>query len=454
VPASGITAFDVDVVEPIGVFGAQAYERVRGTVRGHVASHEDVLGLDRLASPHEYRAEFEVLRAVDEAGRGAVVVDAENRGGASILGALTGVQSRGTPPSASVYPIGMGERCLFDTGVAYARVQWQTGVCPDVPADAQGVGLVIVRDFGRALAGDFTTRVIAGGSQSAWFVNTLVAEGFNVDPETGGGVFDRAFAHLSAGNWLALNRLADDGRPQYPYVRPERPPLTAREILTRPETDPFYVDVTSYTDYYRLRGSVFASAPLPIRARHYDLPAPHGPGDPAWASLVFDSLGCNGGVEVPLNPVQSTPYVRALLAALVADPEALPPSCSFELGPAPPPSPHFHALAGVELQVPRVDADAHPIGGVRIPDAELPLGRPEPVALPPCSMRSIDDGCGNFGGWQPYGAAQLTARYGSADDYAARYAAIVDGLVVDGFVLPRDRDPLVASGHRAFDAAT
>jgi Alpha/beta hydrolase domain len=451
---SGLTAVDVDAVDDLGVFGDGPYERVRGTVRGLVARHDDVLGLDRLPSPYEYRAEFEVLRAVDRARHGAVVVDAENRGGASVLGVLAGVQSRGTSPSASTYPPGMGAGCLFDTGVAYARVQWQTGVCASVPGDAQGVGLTIVRDFGRLLADDFPTRVLAGASQSAWFVNTLVAEGFNVDPVTGRGVYDRTFSHLSAGNWLALNRLADDGAPQYPYVRPERSPLTAGEILTRPDSDPFYVDVTSYTDYYRLRGSVFASAPLPERARHYDVPAPHAPSDPAWISLVFESLGCNGGVEVPLNPVQSTPYVRALLAGTVGDPHELPPSCWFELGPAPPPSPHFHGLAGVELRVPRVDDDAHPLGGIRIPDAELPLGRPEPVALSPCSMRSIDDGCGNFGGWQPYDAAHLAARYGSADEYAARYAAIVDGLVAAGFVLPRDRDTLVRAAHRAFGAAT
>jgi hypothetical protein len=199
---------------------------------------------------------------------------------------------------------------------------------------------------------------------------------------------------------------------------------------------------------------VFASAPLPERARHYDVPAPHAPGDPAWTSLVFESLGCNGGAEVPLNPVQSTPYVRALLAGLVGDPDSLPPSCWFELGPAPPASPQFHGLPGVELRVPLVDDDAHPLGGIRIPDAELPLGRPEPVALSPCSMRSIDDGCGNFGGWQPYGAEHLAARYGSADEYASRYATIVDGLVAGGFVLPRDRDEVVRTAHRAFGAAT
>ncbi len=99
-----------------------------------------------------------------------------------MLGSVTGVGLRGSPPSATTYPEGMGEGCLFDTGLSYGRVQWQTEHCASVPDDAQGIGLVIVRDFGRHLADDFDVRVIGGASQSAWFVNTLIAEGFNVDP--------------------------------------------------------------------------------------------------------------------------------------------------------------------------------------------------------------------------------------------------------------------------------
>jgi hypothetical protein len=451
---SGITAVDVAGVDDIGVFADVPYERVWGSVRGEVAPPEDVVGLDRLPSPYQYESEFEVLRPVDREQRSVVLVDAENRGGPSMLGLVTGVPLRGSPPSAVTYPLGMGDGCLFDTGLAYARVQWQTEHCASVPPDAQGIGLVIVRDFGRQLADEFGRRILAGASQSAWFVNTLIAEGFNVDPVDGTGVYSGALSYLSAGNWLALNRLADDGAPQYPYVRPARAPLTAAEILSRPESDPFFVDITSYTEYYRLRGSVFAAAPLPVRARHYDFPAPHGPGSAEFASVVFGAMGCNGGVEIPLNPIQSGAYARALLVGLVADPDALPPSSWFELGPAPDPSEYFNALPGVALQVPRVDADAQPIGGVRFPDVELPLGRAEPVALPPCGASSITDGCGNFGGWQPFSASELGHRYGSVDAYADRYAELTDGLLADGFVLSRDRADLIRAARRHFTRAT
>src|SRR5207253_3217044 len=162
----------------------------------------------------------------------------------------------------------------------------------------------------------------------------------NVDPVDGRAVYDGAFAHLSGGNWLAVNRWGDDGAPQAPYVRPNGVPVPAAELLTRPGSDPFLVEISSYTDYYRLRASRSA-------------------------------------------------------------------------GPPPPASEHFNALPGVQLRVPLVDADAQPIGGVRLPDAELPLGRAEPVALSPCGTASIDDVCGNFGGWQPFAADELVARYGA-----------------------------------------
>ena len=450
VTASGVTGVDVHDVVDLGQFGTLAFERVRGVVHGVVGGDEDVVGLDGLATPYAYAAEFEVLRPVDPDARTTVVVDAENRGGPSVLGLVTGVQVRGQPPSGSTYPAGMGPGCMFDTGISYARVQWQTKHCASVPDHAQGIGLVIVRDFGRWLSADFERRVIGGASQSAWFVNTLIAEGFNVDPDDGSGVYDAALAYLSAGNWLALNRLADEGAPQYPYVRPARSPLTAPEILSRPESDPFYVDVTSYTEYYRLRGSVFASSPLPARARHYDMPAPHGPGNPQWASMVFASMGCNGGVEIALNPIQSGPYARALFTTLLSDPARLPPSAWFELGPAPEASECFHALVGTALQVPRVDEDAQPIGGVRLPDAELPTGRAEPPALSPCGASSIDDGCGNFGGWQPFSARELARRYGTVDDYLQRFAEIADGLIAQGFLLERDRDAVLHAGRQQF----
>ncbi len=293
-------------------------------------------------------------------------------------------------------------------------------------------------------------------------MNTFVGEGFNEDPDSGTGVYGAAFAYLSGGNWLAVNRWGDDGTPQAPYARPAGVPVPAAELLTRPESDPFLVEISSYTDYYRLRASRSADAPLPTRCRHYDFPSPHAPGGVVPADTVFGLLRCNGGREVPMNPIGAGPSVRAALlglfrtvgaTALPGEVPGLPPSVFFTLGPAPPSSAHFNGLPGVVLRVPVIDADGMPVGGVRFPDAELPLGRPEPVALSPCGTRSIDDVCGNFGGWQPFPADELRERYGTADAYAARASQVYDALVADGFALASEGERAVADARRAFSAA-
>ena len=418
---------------------AEGWERVRGSVSGTAHPGDGVVGLD---AGHAWRADFEVIGPAGRGAHDAVLVDVENRGGRSTHDMIAPEVRAGR--------------------LAYARVQWQVGHAAGVPQDAQGVGLVILRDFGRWLREQFRVLVLAGASQSAWCVNTFVAEGFNEDPDHGRGVFDGAFAYLSGGNWLAINRWGDDGAPQAPYARPDGEPAPAATLLTRPGSDPFLVEISSYTDYYRLRASCSADAPLPARARHYDFPSPHAPGTLVPAEAVFGMLKCNGGTEVPMNPIGAGPSIRATLLGLFrevgattlpADVPALPPSVFFTLGPAPPPSEHFNALAGVELRVPLVDADAQPVGGVRFPDVELPLGRAEPVALSPCGTQSIDDVCGNFGGWQPFAPHELLTRYRSVDEYADRWAAAYDVLVEQGFALASERKPAVAGARSTFEAA-
>ena len=59
----------------------------------------------------------------------------------------------------------------------------------------------------------------AGVSQAAWFVNSFIAEGFNVDPETGRGVYQGAFTRNGNGVVLAINGHAADRFP----VGSERP---------------------------------------------------------------------------------------------------------------------------------------------------------------------------------------------------------------------------------------
>jgi hypothetical protein len=75
------------------------------------------------------------------------------------------------------------------------------------------------------------------------------------------------------------------------------------------------------------------------------------------------------------------------------------------------------------------------------------------VSVPPVATRSITDTCGNFGGWRPFTAAELTARYGSADRYVAAYGQLLDRLVARGRVLASDRAVVLAFVRSRYQSA-
>ncbi|WP_040339707.1 alpha/beta hydrolase domain-containing protein [Candidatus Blastococcus massiliensis] len=471
--SSAITAVDATTA-PFELSG-QPWQRTTGTVTGVVDPGEQVAGLDGLPTDaqgrYRYTAEFEILAPAAEEARDLVLVEAENRGRPAVLLTLEQLTlgSEDSTPTAAVYPPGRGIGFLAEQHLSYARVQWETGIAAGVPASAQGIGEVVVRDFGRLLTGAaperadlprFRSGILAGISQSAWFVTTLVAEGFNVDPRSGSGVYAVALSVSGTGNWLAVNQLAGE-EAQRPYLLENGVPLAYEQVLTRPGSDPLFVDVATYTDYYRLRASVTAHAARGADVVRYDWPAPHaGPGYPD--AMVFGLLGCNGGIQVPRNPIPYDPYLRSLVARLaerLRHPErgdhGLPASAVFDLVPAPSePTDGINGLPGADLSVPAVDAGtAQPLGGVRFPDAAVPLGRPIPVALGPVGTSSITDVCGNWGGWQPFTTDELAERYGDVDGYLARYADVLDQQIAAGYLRGPERDRMLRRARATFDAA-
>lgn len=149
--AGGAAVIDVTIAGREAAH-ADGWERVWGTASGAAGPHDGVIGV---AHDHPWTSEFEVIGPVDGT-HDAVLVDTENRGGRSTYAMI--------------------EPEVRAANVAYARIQWQTGHAAGVPDDAQGVGLVILREFGWWLRGRFRVLVLAGASQSAWCVNTFVAE--------------------------------------------------------------------------------------------------------------------------------------------------------------------------------------------------------------------------------------------------------------------------------------
>jgi hypothetical protein len=344
-------------------------------------------------------------------------------------------------------------------------VQWQTGIAASVPEIAEGVGEVIIRDFGRMLAGrtqldakppvdfgTYHTLILSGISLSGFFINTFLAEGFNADPGDGGAVFQGAIAVDGTGNWLAINQLAATaGVKEFPYLVPDGKPLRASEILGGHASDPFYIDIANYTDFYRLRASLTDVDTKIPRMRRYDWPSAHAPAPIDQSSGSARAGRCNGGVPIDLNPIPHSAYLRAVTLELEHDlgvpsareAPALPPTTLFTLDPASSRTPNFNPLPGVRLAVPLTYEDAQPMGGVRFPDVEHPVGRPVPVSLAPVVTTSIEGTCGNLGGWQQFSEEELAMRYGSEANYVKLYAESLDKLIARGYVLASDREEML-----------
>ena len=474
---SKITFVAIAGSQPAGTFGGIPYVRTWGMVSGVVAPRDAIFGFDQL--PHDadgnydYQSEFEII-APDKPGTNpAIFVEVENRGTPVFLNQMHEVSIAG-PPSAtpgSGYP---GNGFLFQHATSYARVQWQAGVAASVPENAEGVGEVIIRDFGRLLAGrtklpnkppvdfgTYRTLILGGISLSGFFIDTFLAEGFNADPGDGGAVYQGAIAVDGTGNWIAINQLAAEaGSKEFPYLVPDAKPLRLSDILGGHVSDPFYVDIANYTDFYRLRASLTDVDPKNPRARRYDWPSAHAPA-PIDQSGMRTRLGrCNNGEAIDLNPVPHDAYLRAVTLELEREldvPSArqaprLPPTTLFDpLDPVSSRKTNFNALPGVRLSVPLTDEDAQPFGGVRFPEVEHPIGKPVPVSVPPVTTSSIDATCGNLGGWQQFSPEELTKRYGSEANYLKLYAQSLDRLIGRGFVLASDREEMLKTAAALYE---
>jgi hypothetical protein len=448
-----------------------------------------------------------------------ILIDSENRGSAISLSSLNQApgSTGGSTPQTQIWNPGMGNGFLENNATAYGRIQWQSsnvvgaslsppttgsagGDNASVPAQVQGVGLVIQRDFARMLAGSttaptvtfaggsytvptFATRLLTGISQSAWFVTTYIAEGFNVDPVSATSVFQGAVAIDGTGNWEVLNNLGAAAgytpAQEIAYVPPKGGSAGAQlqpgTLLQRPATDPYYVDIANYTDFYRVMAGATDVASSNTKFRRYDWPGPHGQGSvpgpttegvdisvtqgvgaASDSSSAPGTSGCdNLAAPIGTNPIGYQPYFRAVVLELehalgvptASGAASLPPSTFFTLGG--PPAATTATVTGTagpatlstynnamlnNPGLPLFDSNGWPLGGVRTPDEAFPIGRPlllpgtytaasgtgtmvvpagaQVVSVPPTETDSVGNTCGNTGIFQVFTPAQLATMYG------------------------------------------
>jgi hypothetical protein len=94
----------------------------------------------------------------------------------------------------------------------------------------------------------------------------------------------------------------------------------------------------------------------------------------------------------------------------------------------------------------RRDADGNALGGLRLPDVNVPTARHTGQS----DRRGY---CGLTGATEPFPAAELAARYPSPEGYVQAVTAAVDDAVAAGHLLPEDGEAIVASAADRFVSA-
>jgi len=203
------------------------------------------------------------------------------------------------------------------------------------------------------------------------------------------------------------------------------------------------------TDYLSTRTSLIRTgakgtteAPLPSNVRMYDV---------AGAAHMNERLRSKA-CEDELGQLDWSPAVRAQLVALDdwvrtrADPPA---SRLMPLGPQRGDPrvldvPKF--LPGAVVLVPQVDQDGNSLGGVRLPDLEVPLGQHGDLNTP-----MTNGTCRLGGSYRPFARTaadrkarndaklSLEERYpGGLNEYTSRIRTAARNLVADRLLLPED----------------
>ena len=357
----------------------------------------------------------------------------------------------------------------------------------------------------------FIRRTLAFGvSQSARYLRGFLAEGFNRD-EAHERVFDGVLMHIGGAGKVFLNaEFSQPSRTNTPYsdhfypdfsfpysTAPQADPIGEHRqagILRGDNSDPLCMEINTSTEYWQKAASLIstkmqgtADLVLPPQERAYFLAGlPHAPLAYAQAEVVH-----------PVNMLTPLYVLRALLLRLDAwvargeEPPAsvLPridqhtlvsradlhfPAIANVSAPSSPNSAQRIAdwveprgASGVQprVLVPQSDGDGQDLGGLRVPEVDVPLGTY--VGWNPLNG---DKRAGQMatliGSFIPFARTRaerevrhdprlsLEERYRGKDDYLTRFHRSVEALVTQGFIRPEDADRYieVAMKVKAFDA--
>jgi Alpha/beta hydrolase domain len=476
-----VVRVEITRTESYGSFLAGDYVRLDGRVLGELAIDEKIPGIDKAArnarGKVEYSTPITIIAPKDASGgNGALLFDVANRG-SPIAQALYN-SPRGNFLSLGSFEPGTG--FLQDRGFTVVMAAWELGQKIELPAftDAsgkviyvEGVGLAAIRDIvdflhhaaadeagtPNPLAGSINRAVAFGYSQTARLLKTMLIEGFN--RAEGRRVFDGVHLQASAGG-LATILVTTAGPDSSSNFTPRFTAVDLRGVNEEPFTyedivgrirkrgeEPPKIAVTNMTtDYFSMRASLARTgsrgtteAPIPANVRIYDVAgASHG--------RSRSSPGC----EMPPGRLDWSPVLRAVLVALddwVSHNRPPPPNTLMSLEARPNdeavlPAPKH--LPDAVIEVPRQDADGNFVGGVRLPDVEVPLGvhgiQNRPLSDRSCNLVSAYVAFPKTPADRKPGDPRpaITERYKDRADYVNRIRVATRRLIEQRFLLPED----------------
>ena len=346
-----------------------------------------------------------------------------------------------------------------------------------------GSGFAAVRDFVSYMKydrGEVKRTLGFGTSQSGRFLRALLYEGFNADEE-GRTVFDALWPHVAGAGRGSFNfRFAQPSRDAQPFGNffypTDVPPFTDEGLLAGARKQKVVPKIFYTNGSYEYWG----------RAASLIHTTPDGMADvaPAKDTRIYFFAGAQHGAGVfppvttdtryPENPLDYRYLMRALLVAMerwMAD-GVEPPSPAYpkldqlttpgnlafrRRGAGAPPRAHtaWRVEYGTEppkvgnayrALVPKIDADGNDLGGIRLPEIEVPLAAYTGWNFRTAAAGAPDEAIAFSGSWFAFTPPEIAARYRGKEDYLDRTAAASKKLAARGLLLDRD---IPALGERA-----
>jgi hypothetical protein len=482
-----VISLEITAKQSYGTFRPGEFMLWQGRIVGELQPNEAIPDLDKAAKNArglvEYSARITLIfPSTPASGNGALLVDVPNRGRPYALALYNSPHDE--PFEAGTLEVGTG--FLQDRGFAVAEVHWELGQGADLPSFTdssgqkrfvEGAGFAIVRDAADFLShaaadaggtanpldGAIKLTLASGKSQSGRFLKTFLLNGFNT--AEGRRIFDGMHVFVSGAGMLPIMRSGTgpqssaNGSPT--FANPEfrgvnEDVLTIGDVVgrveARGEKPPLMILINTTTDYFSLRASLSRTGaegtdeqPIPGNVRIYEI---------AGAShVIVPRADC----ELPPAKLDWSPVSRATLLHLVswaASGKEPPAGRLMPLEEARDEPTVLRApahLPKARIEVPKRDEDGNSIGGVRLPDIQVPLGV-HARQNPPLSFL-----CSLAGAYVAFPRTQADAdathdahravleRYKTRNDYVNLVRAAARSLEQDGFLLPDDATVIIHS---------